>query len=896
MIWQKVWLVLRREYLFNFKRPSFLFTAFGVPALSLGAMFFIFQFVIDREQNLDKWEHIGYVDRAGITTAEGPNPDDYVLISAGETPDAQEESGKQQLLDGTLDAYFVIPEYYTLSGQINLYARKNTPEVLKEEISDFMRGQIASLAPDTLTVSTKRLESQEFTLRDLDNNKELTDAAIAGRLMLPFIFVMLYFMATNTTAQFLMSGVVEEKENRLMEILATSLRPIELLWGKLLGLGALSLTQVGVWLAAGLAIGSQNANAREFLSGAEFQLADILLIVALFLINFVLYSAMMLGIGASVTAETESRQFAGIFSLLSVLPLMLLGLFFSNPDGIVPVILTFFPLTAATALILRLGLTTIPTWQIVTSVAIQVVSVIGIMWLAAKVFRLGMLMYGKPLTPRALIQALREGKTVLTTTSDDVSKKKTRKAKIKANKTKIKTSTRGLFEQYRWIQVFRYELRQQFRSKAYLFVTFGLPLIALLAFYGYQLYEDQTQSKDDKPVDAVSATQESVQSSDNDPVGYVDETAEGLFPAPDSYPELNCSVSDDEAAEVGQGGAAAMQSALIKRISSPYCLNKMIYPYASRAEGEKALDDGTISVLYVIRPDYAETGHVDAYMEAFNIEGAESQSVVEDFILRSLLYTVEPQDYEALYLRLREPAFVAEHKITDSGAAQQENEGQNFILVYGFGLTMMLGIFWGGGYLMQSVVQEKESRIIEIVLSSVQPTPLLLGKILAMGLIALLQVGMMIGTFVFIITQAGDVSGALGDVEVKTTTIVLGAVYFGLGFLLFGSLMAAIGALSSTMRESQNLVVVVTLPAAIPFFFLTIFAEEPNSTLAVVCSIFPLTASLSMIMRLSVADVPTTQIILSIVVLVVSVIGAIWFAGRLFRVNTLLRGSTPKLR
>jgi ABC-2 type transport system permease protein len=290
-----------------------------------------------------------------------------------------------------------------------------------------MRSQIAAKAPETLPVPPTRLKETNYMVHDLDTDKELSEAAMAGRLLLPFIFVMLYFMATNTTAQFLMSGVVEEKENRLMEILATSVRPIELLWGKLLGLGALALTQVILWVAASLLIAGFNKDAQSFISGAEFQIGDILLIVLLFVINFLLFAATMLGVGAAVTAEAESRQFAGIFSMIGVLPLMLLVTFFTDPNGVIPVILSFFPLTGATALILRLGLGALPTWQIVLSVAIQVVSVIGVMWLAAKVFRLGMLMYGKALTPRTLWQALREGKTTLTTASTEYTAKETRR-------------------------------------------------------------------------------------------------------------------------------------------------------------------------------------------------------------------------------------------------------------------------------------------------------------------------------------------------------------------------------------------------------------------------------------------------------------------------------------
>jgi len=121
-------------------------------------------------------------------------------------------------------------------------------------------------------------------------------------------------------------------------------------------------------------------------------------------------------------------------------------------------------------------------------------------------------------------------------------------------------------------------------------------------------------------------------------------------------------------------------------------------------------------------------------------------------------------------------------------------------------------------------------------------------------------------------------------------------VYFVLGFLLFGSLMAAIGALVNNSRESQNYVTFVTLPAVVPFFFISIFAEEPNSTLAVIFSLIPLTAPLSMSMRVSVTDVPLPQLAASLALLVVAVILAVWLAARLFRVNMLMTGNIPKLR
>jgi ABC-2 type transport system permease protein len=324
------------------------------------------------------------------------------------------------VVDNQLDAYFVISADYALTGGVQLYSDKSIPTALRTNVEEFMRFQVSARAPDDLPVPVSRLGEEDFTLRDISNDKEISETALIGRVLLPFIFVMIYFMATNTTAQFLMSGVVEEKENRLMEILATSLRPIEMLWGKLLGLGALALTQVIFWSAGGIVIAALNQDARDFISGVTFKATDIALLLMLFVLNFLVFSAGMLGIGAAVTAEAESRQIAGIFTFMGVLPIMFLATFFSNPNGPLPVFFTFFPMTAATGLMLRFSTTTLPTWQIALSVAIQVVTVIAVMWLAAKTFRLGMLMYGKRLTPRELWRAIREGRTVLTTATGEV--------------------------------------------------------------------------------------------------------------------------------------------------------------------------------------------------------------------------------------------------------------------------------------------------------------------------------------------------------------------------------------------------------------------------------------------------------------------------------------------
>lgn len=438
----------------------------------------------------------------------------------------------------------------------------------------------------------------------------------------------------------------------------------------------------------------------------------------------------------------------------------------------------------------------------------------------------------------------------------------------------------------RWLDVARFELRMLFRRRAYVLLTFGLPILALGAFFAYQIYQD---AGEDEP-EPVSPIVEESNEQRAGLIGYIDETPQGLFPAPDTYPGEpdDCRIAPEE--------LQAVSAELIKRITSPYCLRDNIRAYETREAARSDYDAGVLDALYVVPENYAESGEVDLYVRTITIEAqSRSGSLMEEFIINSLLYEADAETYEELYLRLRAPATVITHPLGE-GQVNEVNEDDNFALTYAFGLILMMSLFWGGGYLMQSVVQEKESRMIEIILSSVPPVPLLFGKIVAMGLASIIQVATLLGTSLFIMSRAGETFGVLEGFTVEPQTLAIAIVYFVLGFLLFGSAMAAIGALTSSMRESQNYVTFVTLPAAVPFFFLTMFAEEPHGTIATALSIFPLTSPLSMIMRASVTTIPAGQLALSIVLLVVTVAFVIWLSGRLFRVNTLLSGSTPKVK
>ncbi len=404
----KIWLIARREYLFNFKRRSFLFSAFGVPIFSLVLMFVIINLAKTTTTQTGQLGQIGYVDKAGILENPVETPEEYIAFP-------EEEAAHQALLNGEIGAYFVVaPNFMNSAGEVDAYGLDGVPDGIKNQFEEFIQANLARLVPENVAMDRIR-DPMNVTVVDAATGNELEgEAAFMGRFMAPFILAFVFLMAVNTTSQFLMSSVVEEKENRMMEILLTSCTPLQMLWGKVLGLGLLGLTQVVLWIGAGaLIISGQSEGVSAFLSGVRLT-PDIVILGLLYLVlGYFFFSGVMAGVGASVTAEREGQQFAGFFSVLTVLPMALLITFMEDPNGALPVFFSIFPLTSPVGMLMRMPMTTVPTWQIVLSVGLLAVTVFATIWLAARVFRLGLLMYGKRLTVREIIAALRQGRQTI---------------------------------------------------------------------------------------------------------------------------------------------------------------------------------------------------------------------------------------------------------------------------------------------------------------------------------------------------------------------------------------------------------------------------------------------------------------------------------------------------
>jgi ABC-2 type transport system permease protein len=395
---RKIWLVAQQEYVTNLKKKSFLFAALGTPLIIV--VVFAISIVLASNEGLDDYGQIGYVDFAGAMNLETVNnPERFA-------PYADVDAARAALDAEDIEAYFVIPEDYVDSGNIQLYSFDKPPQDLDFVISDALARSLSANLDITLPVERLVDPVSDMTVRLLDSGRELTIETLPAMIILPMFFAIVFTLATQVTGGFLMSGMVEEKTNRVLEILITSATPMQILAGKIIGLGLLGLSQLALWLVTAAAVITFGADL-EFLNGVTLPLDLVIVAVAYFILGYFLTASLMAGLGSLIGSEQESRQYAGMISLPFAIPYFFLYFFITDPNGTFPVILSMIPFTAPMSMTIRFGLAGVPLWQLILSMSLLLILTLFVTWISASLFRLSLLLYGKKIGPVMLFKAIR---------------------------------------------------------------------------------------------------------------------------------------------------------------------------------------------------------------------------------------------------------------------------------------------------------------------------------------------------------------------------------------------------------------------------------------------------------------------------------------------------------
>ena len=309
----------------------------------------------------------------------------------------------------------------------------------------------------------------------------------------------------------------------------------------------------------------------------------------------------------------------------------------------------------------------------------------------------------------------------------------------------------------------------------------------------------------------------------------------------------------------------------------------IIKAYSTITDVKTALENQQIQAYFIIDSHYLDNGQVEATAPG-TIKDSTRQDF-QSFLRYNLLAGQTDQVAERV---LNGPEIVIQSLNTNRKMAG--NEFINILLPLVSGLLFIVVVNTSGSYLVQALIEEKENRTMEIVITSVSDQQLMAGKVvgnLSVGLTELI-IWLLFGFLGFVIAQR-YFPGAQ-NLNINMDFVALMIITLLPAFVMVAALMAAIGSTSTNSREAQQWAGLFTLPIVIPFWLIVPLMESPNSPLAVGLSLFPLTAPITLPLRAAFTEVPAWQIGVSLLLLVACAIGALWLAGRTFRLGMLRYG------
>lgn len=414
---EKMWTVWRREYLSRVKTRGFIIGTIALPLVML--LIFtvpIFLSFFDAEQS----KHIAVIDQSGAifdslqtalaaTTKTGERLYNFIPYNApGENLAAMKDSLLQQVNRGELDAYLIIPATVLAGDSADYYGLNVSNRSENRQIENALSNIVTDMRIQQQGLDAERIRRMN---RPVDLNALPAVAEGEEKKNPGFTFVLAYFLGffiyitMFIYGAMVMRSVIEEKTSRVIESVISSIKPFQLMAGKIFGVGAVGLTQFLIWGTAmgllslyGAMLASTVISDPETLrevSRFTVPLTAVGFFVLFFVLGYFLYSTIYAGIGAMVNSDQEAQQLLLPVSLLIVVPIVMIVYIIGNPSSPTSVLMSLVPFFAPIIMLTRIVVEMPPLWQILLSIALIILTTLGMIWLVGRIYRVGVLMYGK---------------------------------------------------------------------------------------------------------------------------------------------------------------------------------------------------------------------------------------------------------------------------------------------------------------------------------------------------------------------------------------------------------------------------------------------------------------------------------------------------------------------
>lgn len=410
--------VIRREYRESVRKKSFIWSTILVPVFMFS--FFLIpilvtEFVPDKRFEVavvDATGEIGETFAAALTDTLESGELKYaaqVVDARGDRLENERDRWLTALRGGAIDIVLVVEESVFDDGKIAYITREERGFQILEDFETALteiviRRRLAREGLDYERV--KELATNvELEMSQITSTGDVEEKSFLAEWGVVFVFVMILYTALLTWGIGISRGIIEEKGSRVIEVLVSSIRPKELLFGKVVGLGLAGLTQMAIWGAVGLSLSAYGAVATAQV-WSNVTIAPIVFVyfIVFFLLGFLLYASIFTVIGSICSTEQDAQQLQGIVTMPMLIPILVLMFIVQSPNSMLSTVLSLIPFFSPLVMLARIILLEPPIWQIVASIVILLVSIYWAVAFSARVFRVGILMYGKRPSLRELVR------------------------------------------------------------------------------------------------------------------------------------------------------------------------------------------------------------------------------------------------------------------------------------------------------------------------------------------------------------------------------------------------------------------------------------------------------------------------------------------------------------
>jgi ABC-2 type transport system permease protein len=343
----------------------------------------------------DSSSAVGYLDKSTLIADPLPLAE---VSSRGRVEIIQyssENAALEDLENGKIQAFYVIPPDYPRNNGIELYFTEEPGDSAYRDFYDFLQLNLLSgYQPD---IRNRAVMGSNLIMRTPDGLKEFPDNNPSVGMFLPLIVSAGFIVLLLISSGYLMGGFLDEKSNRTIEIMVTSLSPAQLVGSKLITMVAMGLTILVAWILIGVFVFFLIGNFLElaWFNDLVINWGEIVTVIAVALPSYLFAAALLLSIGLILGDKQEAESVGPLFFMVTFIPLWFIVAIASEINGPLAIIFSFLPLTSIMTVGLRSMFIHIPLWQVLGSIAIQTLFAIAAIWLAVRTFRIGLLRYGK---------------------------------------------------------------------------------------------------------------------------------------------------------------------------------------------------------------------------------------------------------------------------------------------------------------------------------------------------------------------------------------------------------------------------------------------------------------------------------------------------------------------